>query len=88
MKKILLIILIGILAISCVTKKNHNKPYVQMDEIELPRPISVGNAEIQLEIIEYDNAQLSIKVKKFMDTVCLQIDLHLNSNLKYMFMNH
>ena len=35
-----------------------------MDEIELPRPIGVGNAEIQLEIIEYDNDQLLIKVKK------------------------
>ncbi len=63
MKKILLIISIGILAISCVTKKNHKQPYVKMDEIELRRPISVGNAEIQLEIIEYDNFQLLIKVK-------------------------
>jgi hypothetical protein len=33
-----------------------------MDEIELPRPIGVGNAEIQLEIIEYDNDQLLIRV--------------------------
>ena len=64
MKKNLLIIPIGILAISCATKKNQTQPYVQMDEIELPRPIGVGNAEIQLEIIEYDNVQLLIKVKK------------------------
>ena len=62
MTKILLIISIGILAISCVTKKNHKQPYIKMDEIELPGPIGVGNAEIQLEIIEYDNDQLLIKV--------------------------
>ena len=64
MKNILLIISIGILAFSCVTKKNHKQPYVKMDEIELQRPIGVGNAEIQLEIIGYDNDQLLIKVKK------------------------
>ena len=64
MKKILLTIPIGILTICCVTKKNQKQPFVQTDGIELPKPIDVGNAEIQLEIIEFIDDQLVIQVKK------------------------
>ena len=66
MKKFILYIIIGTLSSNCVPKKNQKQPNIQLDGIEQPRPIEVGTAEVQLQLIEHNDNLAVVQVKKIL----------------------
>jgi len=82
-KLLFMLVALCVLISSCASNKNSKSDVIGEEKIQIPVPISVGTANVQLEFVSYENDILTAQVVEILGYGATTTPLNMDSNMPF-----